>query len=143
MTAATPLPLDQYPHRTTEKLRYNDTDRQGHVNNAVFATLLESGRVDFLYAPGQEMYDTGCTFVIANLNLSFRKEINWPGQVDVGTGVASVGRSSLSLTQGLFQNGECMATAQTTIVQMDETTRRSHPLSAATLARLQALMLPR
>jgi acyl-CoA thioester hydrolase len=29
---------------SVDKLRYGDTDRQGHVNNAVFATFLETGR---------------------------------------------------------------------------------------------------
>ena len=33
---------DAFPSRTHDKLRYNDTDRQGHVNNAVFSTFLES-----------------------------------------------------------------------------------------------------
>ena len=142
MPAPTPLALSDYPQTTFDKLRYNDTDRQGHVNNAVFATLLESGRVEFLYASDGAMHDEGCTFVIANLSMSFLKEINWPGQVDIGTGVASVGRSSINLVQGLYQNGQCVATAQTTIVQMNEATRRSHPLSAATLQRLKPLTLP-
>jgi len=52
----------------------------------------------------------------------------------------AVGRSSVKLEQALFQNGRCVATAETTIVQMDETTRRSSPLSAGAVARLSALM---
>ena len=43
------LPLDQFPLHSFDKLRYADTDRQGHVNNATFATFLETGRVEFLY----------------------------------------------------------------------------------------------
>ena len=42
--------LGQFPCRTYDKLRYADTDRQGHVNNAVFSTMLETGRVEFLLA---------------------------------------------------------------------------------------------
>ena len=141
MPAPTPRPLSDYPQTTFDKLRYNDTDRQGHVNNAVFATLLETGRVEFLYAPGGALHDPGCAFVIAGLSLSFLKEITWPGQVDIGSGVTDIGRSSFTLSQGLYQNGQCVATAQTTIVQMDESTRRSHPLSPDTLWRLQALKL--
>lgn len=34
---------------TTDKIRYSDTDRQGHVNNAVFSTFLETGRAERLY----------------------------------------------------------------------------------------------
>ncbi len=41
----TPPTLDAFPLRTHEKLRYADTDRQGHINNAVFATLLETGLI--------------------------------------------------------------------------------------------------
>ena len=68
-------------------------------------------------------------------------ELTWPGRVDIGTAVADMGRSSFTLEQGLFQNGQCVATAQTTIVQMNESTRRSHPLSAATVQRLSSLKL--
>jgi hypothetical protein len=31
-------PLARYPSWATETIRYADTDRQGHVNNAVFAS---------------------------------------------------------------------------------------------------------
>ena len=41
--------LEQFPIRTYDKLRYADTDRQGHVNNAVFSTFLETGRVELIY----------------------------------------------------------------------------------------------
>lgn len=43
-----PTSIDDFPFRTYEKLRYVDTDRQGHVNNAVFASMLETGRVELL-----------------------------------------------------------------------------------------------
>lgn len=142
MPAPIPRPLTDYPQTTFDKLRYNDTDRQGHVNNAVFATLLETGRVEFLYAPDGALHAPGCAFVIAGLTLSFLREINWPGRVDIGTGVTDVGRSSFTLSQGLYQNGQCVAMAQTTIVQMNESNRRSHPLSDATQQRLQTLKLP-
>ena len=43
------LPLEAFPTQVTENIRYGDTDRQGHVNNAVYATYFESGRVDLLH----------------------------------------------------------------------------------------------
>ncbi|GGB45029.1 thioesterase [Roseibium aquae] len=127
---ATPA-IEAYPVRTRDKLRYADTDRQGHVNNAVFATFLETGRVEFLYDETGSRGDAGCTFVIAKLELEFLREINWPGDVEIGTRVAHVGRSSFALDQGVFQNGVLAASARTVIVQMNEETRRSHPLSDA------------
>ena len=127
---AVPIPLlASYPLRTHEKLRYADTDRQGHVNNAVFSTMLETGRVELLYSPDTPLHSEGCTFVLASLHLDFLGEITWPGLVDIGTRVASVGKSSVTFEQGLFQDSACVATARTVVVQMNVTTRRSHPLS--------------
>jgi acyl-CoA thioester hydrolase len=137
-----PPPLSAYPLRTHDKLRYGDTDRQGHVNNAVFATLLETGRVELLYAAGAPLHDAGCSFVIASLHLDFHGEITWPGQVDIGTRVSSIGRSSLTLDQALFQDGRCAATARTVIVQVSDASRRSHPLGEAAVRRLTGLQVP-
>lgn len=122
-------PLESYPLRVMDTLRYADTDRQGHVNNAAFATFCESGRVAFLYNPEKPLLPPGAAFVIARLAIDFRAEINWPGRVEIGTRVASIGRSSFSLAQGLFQNGTCVATAENIIVLMDEATRKSRPLT--------------
>lgn len=128
-----------FPLKTFDKLRYADTDRQGHVNNAVFATMLETGRVEVLYAPDAPLFEPGSAFVIASLHLEFHGEITWPGQVDIGTRIATIGRSSITLEQALFQKDACVATAKTVIVQMNEATRRSTPLTPATVQRLSAL----
>ena len=136
------IKIDQFPVKTYEKLRYGDTDRQGHVNNAVFATMLETGRVEILYDPDAPLASPNCTFVIVNLNLDFLSEINWPGRVDIGTRVAKVGRSSITFEQALFQNGRITATAKTVVVQMNETTRQSEPLNDAAIERLDHLKSP-
>jgi acyl-CoA thioester hydrolase len=130
--------LEEFPARTSDKICYGDTDRQGHVNNAVFATFLETGRVEILHGRGDSLADPGAAFVIARLVLDFRAEVTWPGEVTIGTRVAAIGRSSVKLEQGIFQNGKCVATAETTIVQMDETTRSSRPLSQLARDRLAA-----
>ena len=43
--------LEDFVGQAYDKLRYGDTDRQGHVNNAVFATFMETGRVELIYNP--------------------------------------------------------------------------------------------
>lgn len=128
--------LAQFPSRAFDKLRYADTDRQGHVNNSVFSTALETGRVELLYAPDTGIVETGKSFVIARLELDFRGELTWPGEVAIGTRVESVGRTSFTLSQALFQRERCVALASTVIVQVDDATRRATSLSAAAAARL-------
>ncbi len=137
-SAPGPAPtLADFPFRTREKLRYGDTDRQGHVNNAVFATFLETGRVDMLINGGVDVMGPNGALVLARLVLDFRREVNWPGEVEIGTRVAAVGRSSLRLEQAVFQNGACVATGESIVVLTDVTTRRSTPFSEAARAFLE------
>jgi acyl-CoA thioester hydrolase len=138
-TSASPLTRRaSYSFWTKEKIRYADTDRQGHVNNAVFATFCESGRVALFYEAGESLAPPGCEFVIARLELDFRAELRWPGQAEIGTAVMDVGRSSFRLAQGIFSGDACAATAETVIVLLDSGTRRASPLPETTRAGLLA-----
>jgi len=56
-------------------------------------------------------------------------ELNWPGIVDIGTGIAKIGTSSITVYQGLFQDGTLLATAETVIVQVDNENKKSKPLT--------------
>ncbi|MGD9011822.1 MAG: hotdog domain-containing protein [Desulfobacterales bacterium] len=132
--------IEQFPIKTYEKLRYADTDRQGHVNNAVFSTMLETGRVEILYDSNSPLAGSDCSFVIASQKLNFHAEINWPGRVDIGTKVSKIGRSSIIFEQALFQHGQMKATAKTVIVQMNENTRHSEPLSNDAVEHLNRLV---
>ena len=135
------LKLSDFPLKTFDKIRYADTDRQGHVNNSVFSVFLETGRVEVLYNPDLPILSEGASFVIASLKLEFLREITWPGQVDIGTGARKIGNSSNTLYQQLFQNDQCAAQAETIIVQVDNETRRSSPLSDQARRTLGAWLL--
>jgi hypothetical protein len=67
------IKLTDYAFQAYDKLRYGDTDRQGHINNAVFTTLLETGRVEFFRSRG--------SFSISNAKFAgrerFRSERAW------------------------------------------------------------------
>ncbi|MFN3588422.1 MAG: acyl-CoA thioesterase [Spirosomataceae bacterium] len=112
-----------FPLITYDKLRYADTDRQGHVNNSFFSTFFETGRVEMIFHPDLEAINTNVSFVLAALHIQFLREIKWPGIIKIGTAVTKVGNSSIQLHQQLFQDDECMAIAESTIVQVDATSR--------------------
>jgi acyl-CoA thioester hydrolase len=121
-----------------EVCRYGDTDRQGHVNNAAFATFCETGRVLFLYPDDEPLAPPGCAFVIARLELDFRAELRWRDVVEIGSVTLALGRSSFTLGQGLFAGGACVATARSVLVLMDEATRRAASLPEDLRTRLLA-----
>ena len=133
--------LAQFPGRTHDIIRFGDLDPQGHVNNTVFATFFETGRVAFLREPGNGLSPTGTTSVLARLDINFLKELHWPGEVEIGTGIAEIGRSSFTFLQAIFHESACAATARATMVMIDAGTRKSRPLPEAALAKLEAMKL--
>jgi acyl-CoA thioester hydrolase len=131
-----PKPAD-YPCHSFDKLRYRDTDRQGHVNNAVFATFFETGRVELLYDSSGPLHAPDGAFVIARLAVDFVDEIRWPGKVDIATRVASIGRSSIKLEQAVFQDDRLVAAAESVIVHVHAGDKKSRPLPPHAIAALE------
>ena len=120
--------LNDYPHVRTENVRYGDTDRQGHVNNAVFSTFFECSRTDILYDPRRNLITADREFVIVKFEVEYLAELGWPGMVEIGTRVARSGRSSIVCEQAIFQNGVCAAVSTNVMVMIDVETRKSAAL---------------
>lgn len=130
-----------FRHWARDKLRYNDTDKLGHVNNAVYATFFETARIELLHLQTAEPWEPpGASWVIARLAIDFRRELNWPGEVEIGSVVTRVGNSSFELAQGAFKGDLCVATAETVEVLMDLTTRRASPMPDWLKANLNGLL---
>ena len=134
-TRGTPR-LDDFPHRTTDIVRFADLDPQGHVNNAVFATYFETGRVTMFRMPDLGIGVPGKTFVLVRQEIDFLAELRWPGTVDIGTAIAAFGRSSFTVTQVVFCRDVCAAAGRATMVFIDLATRRPQPLPEDQIARL-------
>lgn len=112
-----------------ETIRFGDLDRQNHVNNAVFATFFESGRVILLCGEEYGLLVPGTSFVLAHLSIDFLGEMHWPGEVEIGTAIAGIGSSSIRLQQALFVEGVCVATAENILVLIDAATRKPRPFA--------------
>jgi acyl-CoA thioester hydrolase len=112
------------PFVTSQRLRFCDTDSVGHVNNAVYAVMLEAGRAELMATCGLLDPAAGQGVVIARLELDFRREMNWPGEVRIETTVARIGTKSIQLRQRLEYLGETVADALSVLVVIDTATRR-------------------
>lgn len=141
------LPLEAYPFKASDIMRFSDTDKVGHINNISYATYYETGRVAFFHKGPASLFGEGTQIVIANISINFLRELNWPGEVVIGTGITRIGSASFHLMQGIFEKksdgsyGPCASTAQSVLVLMDVKTRKSVPLSEKTRQELQLIML--
>jgi acyl-CoA thioester hydrolase len=128
--------LADYPHRTADMIRYADLDPQGHVNNAVFSTYFETGRVAMFRNPDLGIGVPDGTFVLVRSEIDYLRELRWPGNVEIGTALAEFGRTSFKIVQVVFNDGTSAATGRFIMVLMDKTTRRPRPLTEAVMAKL-------
>ena len=133
-----PVPqLADYPHRVTDIIRFADLDAQGHVNNAVFATYFESGRVAMFREPDLGIGVTNATFVLVRQEIDFLNELRWPGNVEIGTALVELGRSSFTVAQTIFNGDICAAAGRAILVMVDTQTRRPRALPPEKIALLE------
>ena len=124
-------------------IRYNDLDPLGHVNNAVYSTFLEAGRTAFLQPLFKEHGDSHLDVVLARVILDYRRELTYPGKVDIGTSVKRIGNTSVVFVNGVFEEGTetCSATGEAYLVFFDLQTRKSTPPPPRIREALQTLLI--
>jgi len=124
---------------TPVTVRFCDTDKLGHVNNVSIAAYIEAGRCDLYYKLMQDAgTDATIDFVLARAAIDFRREIFYPGTVDVGSRVLKIGNRSITSGYGVFVGDTCCATAECVNVFFDMSTRTSIAPTGALRALLEA-----
>jgi acyl-CoA thioester hydrolase len=125
---ATPR-LEDFPYRLTDNVRFADLDPNQHVNNAVYATYFETGRVTLMKDPKFGLTPSGLAWIMVRLDIHFRAELKWPGVIEMGLGVSKFGRTSVTFDQVVFSEARCVASSQSVSVLIDEMSRRPVPLT--------------
>lgn len=125
MTRHDPTDRASYQGFETVTVRYSDQDPMGHVNNVAVTAFFEAGRVGFVNHLRRNVDISPAGIVLAHLSVDYRREVTFPGSVEVGGRLVGVGRRSFATEFGLFQNGVCCATSHSVMVFFDTGTRRS------------------
>lgn len=128
---------------TTARVRYADLDTYGHVNNAVYATLLEEARIDYfedVMGVGAEVSglegETGT--VLASLELSFEQPLHRTGEVTVAVAVPELGASSIPFEYEIRADGAVVVTGETTLVVVDRERGESKSIPSEWRERIEA-----
>ena len=129
-----PDPTDRhgYPVICRERVRFQDIDRYGHINNVAYGVYAETARIEWLetLAPGS-CDGRGEGWLIVRFAVDYRAQGDGPGHIDVGTRVLRIGTKSVTLGHGMFQGDRCLATAEAVIVWADPAAEKALPLPDA------------
>ena len=113
-----------FRHWTPVSLRFSDQDNLGHINNVAYAAYVEQARValidKLLRSRGDEI-----DYILANVQIDYRREMHFPGNVDVGARLLRVGNKSITTGYGLFKDRNNVATAGSVNVFFDPATRKT------------------
>jgi acyl-CoA thioester hydrolase len=127
---------------TTQKLRFCDTDRLGHVNNAVYSVMCEAGRSELMAEAGLLDPGAGHAVVIARLELDFLREMNWPGDIRIETAIHRIGQKSVQVRQHVHQGDTLVAKATSILAVIDTTRRRAVPITDEWRSALERWLVP-
>ncbi|MGP3691419.1 acyl-CoA thioesterase [Streptomyces sp. IBSNAI002] len=128
------------PFSVRVQTRAYETDRQGHLNQAVYMQYAEHARWQFLQAAGltpDVLSDAGIGPVLLKASVRFQRELRAGDEVDVGCAISGGQGKLVELTQRfLTPDGISAARIDCVIGLLDLTTRRLLPDPRATLREL-------
>lgn len=128
---------DTYPCKSDLRVRFNDIDILGHVNNVVYLSLFDTAKADYLQnAMRGDMNWQRVESVIANINCSFINSAYFGEPLSVYTRCQEMGTKHFVLRQVMINSdtGQVKAMCDTVMVSYDPDTKTTTPVSAATRA---------
>ena len=118
------------------EIRFTDVDSQNHVNHTAIIEWISHARVKliddklnqyehFLWKDKSIADGLEFDYVLVNLDISFIKEVFYPGTIEVKAGVLSVGDTSVTTEFFVYSGNEMVAEAQCINVFFRTTTKKS------------------
>jgi acyl-CoA thioester hydrolase len=113
--------IDRFRHRTRLDVRFRDIDAFRHVNNASFFTYMEEARIRYLVEVLEANAVERMPLILAAVKIDFRAPILFGQEVEIGTGVDWIGRSSFSMSHRMIASPDdrLVAEADTVLVAYD------------------------
>lgn len=109
------------------------------MNNVAYAAYAETGRLDMMHHVLWPLREDGKRFIAASITVNFLRESHYPGEVRIGTGIARIGRTSVTVGQGIFKDDICVASALGTVVHLNGSA--PEPLTAEMKALLEPWLI--
>ena len=123
--------LSNYPIHVELQTRWRDLDAFGHVNNAVFATYIETARGILFKRWNLPFNGTGQSLIVASITIDYHQQLKHPSDIIVGQKISRIGTSSFDIESSIFNRtntSESVASAKVTVVCFDFDQQKSVPV---------------
>ena len=91
---------------TNLDVRFRDLDVMGHVNNAVFFTYFEQGRLDFFNSASPDVKFPGFDFILAHINCDYLKPVTIDDHLTLQIQIGKIGRKSFNFNYAIVDRAD-------------------------------------
>jgi acyl-CoA thioester hydrolase len=115
--------MDGYPFSCPIQVRWRDLDALGHVNNATFASYLETARTEAWIELFPDRGVLEIPFFVKRIEIDYKRPIGLEEKVRVWLRVGELRGASLTFEYVVEVGGEVAAEAVTRLACVDDTGR--------------------
>jgi len=120
---------------------FSDSDALGHINNTKLPIWFEYARDPIFKIFNPDFNLKKWPLILARITVDFQEQIYLDSEIEIRTYISKLGNSSFIVTQQAWQNGQCAATGEATMVFFDYELKKSKPITGDIRAELQQHLL--
>lgn len=135
----------EFAYFAPQSTRWNDNDRYGHINNAIYYEYFDSAVNRFLIETGGLDIDSASVIgVVVESLCRYRQPLAYPAALEVGVRVNRLGHRSVEYGVAVFEAGESLAAAMGyfTHVFVNRRQMEAVPVPEPLAAALKQLQMP-
>ena len=123
--------LSNYKMHVNLETRWRDLDAFGHVNNAVFATYIETARGTLFKRWNLPFNGSGKSLTVAAISINYHKQLKHPSKIIVGQSITRIGNTSFDVESTIFDEkntNDAIATSKVVVVCFDFNKQKPTPV---------------
>ncbi|MCH9692033.1 MAG: acyl-CoA thioesterase [Gammaproteobacteria bacterium] len=121
--------------------RFSETDALGHINNTVVPAWFEQGRLEIFKIFNPSLALKKWNLILKKMEVDYVSQIYLFSPVEIRTGIASLGNSSLVIHQEVWQKEKLAARGNCVMVHFDYEKQSKAPIPPAIREQLDALII--
>jgi len=120
----------EYKHSMPLQIRFNDVDKFGHVNNAVYLNFYDTAKTNYISTICPNVDWEKEAIIVVYIEVTFKAQIYSTDNIIVETAVTGVGTKSFDLIQRIINIGtnEVKCICRSTMVTYDLIERKTKPI---------------
>lgn len=118
---------ESFKFKTSVRVRYADTDAQGHVYFANYLVYFDTGTTDYMKAVGysyERLLEEGYDFFTVEALCRYRGEAFFDDELQVATRISTIGNSSFTFQLALFKGDVLIADGHIVNVMIDRNSKK-------------------